>query len=233
MFLTFVVMTGMAASIIPDSHPFHWGGHVSAGQSIEIRNTLGSIRAEPAQGDQAEVVTEQSDLKITVTQDEHGLTFRAVHPNDAERDERVDFTVRVPKGVRFIGRTVNGSVEANSLKGDASGYTVNGNVRIRTTGSSEAETVNGSILASIGKTRSGRSLKFSAVNGGITLEMPNCLSARLFAQTLHGAVVANFPVATRSHAAGQSVSGIVGKGGPEVKLVTVNGTIRLRRTRRV
>ena len=179
------------------------------------------------------MLAEQFDLKIDVTRDEHGLTFRAVHPNDAERDVRVDFTVRVPKGVRFIGRTVNGSVEANSLKGDASGYTVNGNVRIQTTGSSEAETVNGSILASMGRTRSGQTMKFSTVNGGITLEMPNCIGANLFAHTVNGAVLANFPVATRSHAGGQSASGVLGKGGSELKLMTVNGSIRLRRTRGV
>ncbi len=223
MFLTFVVMTGMATT------PFHWGGHLSAGQSIEIQNSVGSIRAEPALGDTAEVVTEQSDLQIAVTQDKHGLTFRALHPNAADPRVRVDFTVRVPKGVRFIGRTVNGSVEANELEGDASGYTVNGNVRIRTSGESEAQTVNGSILASMGRARSGRSLKFSTVNGAITLELPKCLSAKLFGRTAHGTVVANFPLATRTQAAGQTASGVLGKGGPEVQLITVNGSIQLRR----
>jgi hypothetical protein len=35
--------------------------------------------------------------------------------NTHNNDVKVEFTVLVPQGVRFVGRSVNGDVEANSL----------------------------------------------------------------------------------------------------------------------
>ena len=48
-----------------------------------------------------------------------------------ERQRReVDFEVQVPKGVHFVGRTVNGGIEAEDLPDDAVAYTVNGGVQV-------------------------------------------------------------------------------------------------------
>ena len=46
--------------------------------------------------------------------------------NTRDNDVEVEFEVRVPAGVRFVGRTVNGGVEAADLPDDAEAYTVNG-----------------------------------------------------------------------------------------------------------
>ena len=62
-----------------------------------------------------------------------------------ENDVSVRFTVRVPAGVRFVARTVNGDVAAEGLTGDVQATTVNGGVRLSTAGQADAETVNGSI----------------------------------------------------------------------------------------
>ena len=56
----------------------------------------------------------------------------------------VHFDVRVPSGVGFVGRTVNGEVNAESLQSDAEAHTVNGSVRLTTSGLAVASTVNGS-----------------------------------------------------------------------------------------
>ena len=55
--------------------------------------------------------------------------------------------MRVPAGVRFVGRTVNGGIEADELPADAEAYTVNGSVAVDAGGEARAETVNGSIRA--------------------------------------------------------------------------------------
>ena len=46
----------------------------------------------------------------------------------------VDFVVKVPAGVRLVARTVNGAVEASGLTGDVDAETVNGSVKIETSG---------------------------------------------------------------------------------------------------
>src|SRR5579872_2113411 len=106
MLLPFAIVAAIMSTGTIPMDQFHWQGHIRAGQSIEIKGVYGSIRAEPASGDRAEVVA--SETTVEMIQSPEGIVFRAQQPASA----RIDFTVRVPKGVRFIGRTVNGSVEA-------------------------------------------------------------------------------------------------------------------------
>jgi DUF4097 and DUF4098 domain-containing protein YvlB len=89
-------------------------------------------------------------------------------------------------GVKFVGRTINGGVEADSLNGDAEGYTVNGSVKLSTTGLALASTVNGSLNLSMGRAEWPNGAKFSTVNGGITLRLPTYLAAQLNASTENG-----------------------------------------------
>jgi len=214
------------APVIKAPDGFFWEGRLAVGQSIEISNLYGSIHAEPAQGDCA-WVTAEPGAQVAVVRTAQGITIRAIEPTLAGSAHPSDFTVYVPKGVHFVGRTVNGSVEAKSLQGDAAGYTVNGDVRISSSGESRARTVNGSIQAQLGAARTGP-LEFSSVNGGITLEVPRGLDATLRASTGYGSILSDCPLARGSHDGGQDASGDLGHGGPELRLTTINGSIRLR-----
>src|ERR1041385_8672560 len=84
--------------------------------------------------------------------------------NTHDNDVKVNFTVRVPAGVRFAGHTVNGEVEAANLAGDVDAQTVNGSIRVSTSGSAEASTVNGSITASMARAQWTDALEFRTGN---------------------------------------------------------------------
>ena len=77
--------------------------------------------------------------------------------------------MRVRAGVRFIGKTVNGDVEATRLNGDIELHTVNGSINFSTTGLARA-TVNGSIRGEMGRADWRDALDMSTVNGSITLK---------------------------------------------------------------
>jgi hypothetical protein len=250
---TFVVLTLMVSAWAGPaaSDAFHWKGKVPAGQLVEIRGINGSIHAEPALGNDVEVVAyktgqvyDAAGIKVQVVEHNGGVTFCAVYPsadghpteclpgassplNSLSHDVNIDFTVRLPKGVRFVGRTVNGQVEAKSLQSDTEAHTVNGNVRLSTAGAAVGETVNGSIIASVGKINGAS--KFSTVNGGITLEMPVGAAAEVHAGTKNGLIHTDFPLEVRGAYAGRHADGVIGHGGPDLTIVTVNGTINLRR----
>src|SRR6476646_7160121 len=96
----------------------------------------------------------------------------AGHMNVNDNDVRVDFTVKVPAGVRFFGKTVNGNIEAMALRSDAAVETVNGKINLDTTGTGSAVTVNGSIDASVGASTWTEPLQFPKSNGSITLRLP-------------------------------------------------------------
>src|SRR5439155_4995065 len=129
---------------------FHWKGKVAPGKSIEIKGINGDVRAVASSGGGDVEVTavkhahrsDPDDVKIEVVPHEDGVTICAVYPSDGRRentcetgdgghmnvrdnDVTVDFTVRVPAGVRFVGKTVNGEVAAADLAGDVEANTVN------------------------------------------------------------------------------------------------------------
>jgi DUF4097 and DUF4098 domain-containing protein YvlB len=232
---------------------FHWKGKIAAGKAIEVKGVNGDVSAVAGSGE-VEVTavkharrSDPDEVKIEVVPSEDGVTICAVYPSDGRRensceagehghmnthdnDVRVDFTVHVPAGVRFVGKTVNGQVDVANLASDVDANTVNGSIRISTTGSAEAQTVNGSIIASIGRANWSDALDFRTVNGGITLDLPANLSTEVRAETVNGDIVTDFPLMVTGRLGPRSLHGTIGSGGRRLELATVNGTIRLRKT---
>ncbi|MCA1594397.1 MAG: DUF4097 family beta strand repeat-containing protein [Acidobacteria bacterium] len=236
-------------------NPFRWKGALAAGRVIEIKGINGGIKAEPSAGNEVEVVADKrgrrsnpDDVRIEVLEHGEGVTICAIYPsgeagkiNTCEagehwhshvrnNDVQVDFTVRVPAGVRFNGSTVNGNVDARGLSADAQARTVNGSINLSTTGLARANTVNGSITASLGNANWSNELEFETVNGGIDLSFPSGLSAELHAETVNGDIISDFPVTVQGRFSKRNLNGqIGGGGGRELRLKTVNGNVQIRR----
>jgi len=253
---TLVLLT--AGLALPARHAaaqaeFHWKGTIAAGKAIEIKGVNGDVRAV-AGSDAVEVTavkharrSDPDEVKIAVVEHADGVTICAVYPSDGRRentcepgdgghmsthdnDVQVDFTVRVPAGVRFRGKTVNGAVEAANLASDVDASTVNGGIRISTAGSAEAHTVNGSIVAALGRSNWSDAIEFSTVNGGITLDLPAGLSTEVRASTVNGDIETDFPLTVTGRLGPRSLRGTIGSGGRQLALSTVNGSIKLRKT---
>ncbi len=233
---------------------FRWTGSVAAGRSLEVKGINGGIRAEETTGSQVEVLankkgrrSDPKQVQIQVVEHDQGVTICAVYPsgdaskpneckpgeggrmNVRDNDVKVDFTVHVPAGVRFIGRTVNGGIEANGLKGDAEGYSVNGGLRLSTFGTVQAKTVNGGITASLKESNWEGPLNFETVNGGIEVELPAGINTEFLAETVNGRISSDFPVTVQGKINPRRLSGTIGNGGRQLTMKTVNGSIELRR----
>ncbi len=233
---------------------FRWKGRIAAGKAIEIKGINGAIRAETAAADEAEVVatktgrrSDPKTVEIKVVEHADGVTLCAVYPspdagkpnecapgkggrmNNRDNDVQVDFAVRVPAGVRFLGRTVNGKIQATGLRSDVEAHTVNGSVDVATRGLVEAQTVNGGITASLGSMPGSQPLTFNTVNGSITLELPEGANTDVTAETVNGGIETDFPLTIQGRFGPKKLSGKIGSGGRALNLKTVNGSIRLRR----
>ena len=226
-----------------------WSGRLAAGRTLEIRGVNGEVSAEPASGDQVEVRAtkhgrddDPDDVRIEVVEHDGGVTICAVYPGRSntcrpgggtmrvrDNDVEVDFTVRVPRGVRFEGVSVNGDVAATNLDGPVELHTVNGGVQLETaSGDAEAQTVNGGITAVV-HALGERPLRFQTVNGGITVSLPAGLDADLEAQTVNGSIQTDFAIQVQGRMNPRELNGRIGRGGRVLELETVNGSIRLRR----
>lgn len=250
-----IAMTAAApGGAVAQGSDFEWRGDLRAGQTLEIRSTNGHIRAEPSPDGRVHVVAEKrarrsdpATVRVEVVEHDRGVTICAVYPTPADasrpnecrpgggrsstsdNDVQVDFFVRVPAGVRLAGHTANGNIQAEGLSSDVLAETVNGNVRIRTGGFARASTVNGSIVGRLGTSSFADDIAFETVNGSITVEMPDGLDADFRATTVNGSIDSDFPILVSGTVSRQSMEGTIGSGGHELRLSTVNGSIRLRK----
>lgn len=232
---------------------FRWAGRMADGQTLEIRGVNGAIRVEAASGAQAEVTarksarrSDPSDVEIVVVPHDGGVTLCALYPSERGRenecrpgggrnnthdnDVKVEWTVRLPSGIHLSAHTVNGDVTVREAGASVRATTVNGDVDIVTRGTAEARTVNGSIDASLGRADWQGTMRFSTVNGGITLGVPASISADVEASTVNGSIESDFPITVRGRFGPRSLRGTIGDGGRDLELETVNGSIRLRRS---
>jgi DUF4097 and DUF4098 domain-containing protein YvlB len=173
-----------------------------------------------------------------------GVTVCAVYPSEGtpnectpgeggrmrvrDNDVNVEFRVKVPAGVRFVGRTVNGAITARQIEADAGAHTVNGGVELDAAGTARAETVNGGITARLGRADWTGALQLKTVNGGIDVSLPAGLSADVKASTVNGDIQTDFQLTVTGRITRRSLQGTIGAGGRLLEMETVNGGIELR-----
>jgi len=274
---TFVILTALATAAVltardaqaQNPNPWSWRGAVAAGRTLEVRGVMGTIRAEPATGREVEVTAtkhaEDSDInavRIEIVQHEGNVTICAVYPgagNSCEpgggenhlrghNDVEVDFAVKVPAGVDFVGaavsgdvtvtgltgkvdlNSVSGNVSATELAGRADLNSVSGDVVLETaSGDASGRSVSGDVRATI-RGRATAPLRFSSVSGDLTISLPRDIGADVEMNSVSGEMSSDFPLTLgaggrvrRSH-----MQARLGAGGRALILSTVSGDVHLR-----
>ncbi|MEO7503385.1 MAG: hypothetical protein ABIW94_12165 [Gemmatimonadaceae bacterium] len=74
-------------------------------------------------------------------------------------------------------------------------------------------------------------MKFSTVNGGITVETPASLDAIVSLDTMHGGISSDFPVQITGEFGPRHAEGTIGRGGRRIRMSTVNGSVELLKAR--
>jgi hypothetical protein len=248
-FLSIIVLSSPAAA----QTSWSWQGHVPTGLTLEVAGINGDIRATPAHGPEVRVTAEKvarggepEGVRIEVVQHGNGVTICAVYPTPEGRSEntcrpggggqsvqnnpvQVVFQVEVPPGVNFTARTVQGDIDASDLESNIAVHTVNGAIRASTTGTATARTVNGAIDVAMGGSYLAEPVSYETVNGDITLRFAGELHARLRATTLNGSIRSDYPMTVHGTVSRRNIDAVLGAGGPDLQMKTVNGTIEIRR----
>jgi putative adhesin len=238
---------------------FHWRGHVDGGRWVRVRDLSGSIRVERASGAEVEISGRKSghgtadDVTITMQRtgadsgdvlvcavwagtsrcDERGYSSHSHHDwrrHHDEEDVSVDFTVRVPPGVRVVAATVNGDVDVSGATADVEAESVNGGVDASTDGGPvRASSVNGAVRARMTKVAGSDRLDYSSVNGSVTVTLPADLKADVELETVNGSVRSDFPISVTGSIEPQHLRGTIGGGGLRLHVETVNGSVELKK----
>ncbi len=153
-----------------------------------------------------------------------------------------DFDVKVPHNTDLYLRTVNnGSIEVKNVEGEFEIKNVNGRIEMNEVGGSgEAHTVNGEVKVLFNQNPES-DCSFRTINGDIRISFRKDLSADFRLKTFNGEAYSDFPfsylssrAATQGRKKGKYVYksdrfvGVrISKGGPEIKIDTLNGDILL------
>lgn len=216
----------------------------TSGSDVEVTAVRRAERSDP------------ESVRIEVVPHEGGVTVCAVYPRGPRSGERggaqapnrcdpgewrgmsvrdndveVDFTVRVPAGVRLAARNVSGDVDAEGMRGHVDARSVSGDVRISTSGYGEASTVSGEIVAVLGSGAWSGGLEFRTVSGDVTVEIPARTSTEVRVETMSGDIESDFPLEVERRSMRRRARGTIGEGGRELYLATLSGDVRLRRAR--
>ena len=239
-----------------DRDAFTWSGRIPDGRWIRVRNLNGAILVEPGSGDRVEVTAtkqwrrgDPESVHFEVQKfgsngesvvicalwgnrsscDENGYEThgdRSTHNNDVS----VEFRVKVPRGVRVGVYTVNGGVTVDGASAEVEATTVNGTVDATTSGGPiNASTVNGSVRVRVGRFTSDDDMSFSTVNGSVTAEFGGDIDADVDLGTVNGRFFTDYPVTVSGRLDPRHLKARIGRGGPRIKLSTVNGNVELRR----
>lgn len=234
---------------------FEWEGRVSEGRWVYVRNLNGAIHVDRASGSEVEITATKSwrrgnpdDVRIEQSTsggsvivcaiwnentqcDEDGYRTRGNRNRDDRNnnDTAVEFTVRLPAGVKLVTSTVNGGLEIRGATSEVEATTVNGSIDASSTGGPvTAHTVNGEInvrMATIGD----KDLDFRTVNGSIEVTMPDRIDADVDISTVNGRVSSDFPMTLSGRINPRRLRGQIGSGGRNLRFSTVNGSVEIRR----
>ena len=226
----------------------HWTGAMHAGQTLTVKNISGDITVEPASGETAEINAEKSgrdadQVQISIISNEEGVEVCTIYPGEGNTCDhshsdnvraRVDYTIKIPRDVKLRAANVNGEVTAENLGAEADVSSVNGSVRVSTATWAEAESVNGSVHAKLGRADWPSQAEFKSVNGNVDVTVPADLNADVRFSTLNGNIHSdfNYTVASGTRIGGHpgtKVDATIGSGGRGLRLESVNGDLDLRK----
>jgi Putative adhesin len=238
---------------------FHWQGNLKPGQTLEIIGRNGGIDATAtgAAGDAAQVEGikeshgDANEVFVEVVEYSDGVTICAVYEKDAqpgrchrggaESDQhgwswhnnnhtKLNFTVKVPRGVVLKAMTTNGGIRGRDLNSVVEAATTNGNVDVSTSEWASARTTNGGVNVAMGSANWSGEIELLTTNGSVHASLPASSEFKLRASTTNGGIHTDFPVTVMGSFGSKDLSGTIGGGGRDLRLATTNGGIEIRKS---
>ncbi len=153
------------------------------------------------------------------------------HGPSARRRESwgVTWIVEVPIETDLSIDTHNGGISIRDVDGHIRFDALNGGVRLTgLAGDVQGQTTNGGLHVQLdGRRWDGAEMDVKTTNGGVEITVPEGYSAQLETGTVNGGLNFDIPVTVRGRV-DRRIRTQLGEGGPLVRAVTTNGSVRVR-----
>ncbi len=189
------------------------------------------------------------ETEIVIRETGGGLTIEVDLPDNSWRkrgNASVNFRLTVPRGASIEGGSTNGGIEITGVDGRVEVETTNGSIALRDIGGdTDVETTNGQIKAfGIGGALNARTtnggidaevlatslqddMRLTTTNGSVDLALSSALAASVDASAQNGRVYNDIDGISSSSSSRKSASFDMNGGGPEIRLRTTNGRIKI------
>lgn len=164
-------------------------------------------------------------------------------------DTRIDFEVRVPEGVNFVGQTVTEGVVLTGLRSNAEGYSIAGDVLISDVrgGIIDAASISGDItfervdaprvyagtlsgdVRFAGTVRPNGDYSFLSHTGELSVALPARSGVTLYVFSPRSGLHSSVDLVPASATARRRFTGRQGNGSARMSLTTMNGEVAIRR----
>ncbi len=203
---------------------------VDVNAEIKVRASSKSLAREYLKNIEI-VVRERGDVLIIKVEQPHdrGGSFMDWIFGGGKPNVTVNFWIKTPEEMDIEASSVNGSVEAVGIVGQASIRTTNGKiVAEEIKGAVQASTTNGSIFVNIQAHNLDDDIDLHTVNGSIKLIVDRDIEADVNISTVNGSISTDFPLEVKGKWGPKKANGEINGGGPLIKLETVNGSVAIR-----
>jgi len=216
------------------------------GTSVEV---VAERTAKSSTDDSAKELLKQIEMREEVGDARVRVEVRAPRMHGGSGHE-IRWTLKVPRGVAVDLRTINGGIKMNALEGEVRARTTNGGITGNALNATavDASTTNGGVEIELSRAVSTGSFELQAVNGGVSLTMPGDSKADFAAKCVNGGITLDGldlkvsgesmsnPNEFEQHLEGarkfrRRLEGQLNGGGARVSLDTVNGGVKILRTR--
>ncbi len=235
-----LVVAAMVPGIVASAQELHKSYAIPAGGHIVIKNVSGDLSITGYNGsgiivDAYPFGRDQNLIKIEDLSGGDKVELRVVYPQSCNCDAGVNFSVRVPANANYnFDRlaSVSGSVEITGVRGSINAASVSGSVTVRdVTGTVNATSVSGAVDAEIAAIEGAGDMKFSSVSGSVNVKAPGNSNLKVEMSSVSGGLETDFPIEVQEpdYGPGRSARGIVGAGGPSLRVTSVSGKVSLTR----
>ena len=215
---------------------------LAAGGGVSLDNVNGDVSIEVWDRSEVRVYAVKSAsspellelLLVEVDAKPDALRINTHYPStrDSEREMgshmQVEYTLTVPRSAKIENvDLVNGSLLVVGVEGGVEAETVNGSIAVREcSGNAALSSVNGGIELYTTRLEPSEGVDLEAVNGSLDLYLAAAVGAEIRAESVNGAIRNDFGLEVRKGKyVGSDLSGVIGGGGGNVHLETVNGSI--------
>ena len=248
----------LLASIACAAQDFSKKYELAAGGHINIHSVSGNVTVTGYNGNAVLVTAikegrDRDRVEVEDLRSGDRIDLRSRYPERCNCDASINFTVQVPRGVKYNfdkigsasgnieirgvageinGRSASGDVIVEDVEGNIAAGSASGDVRVRNAvGTVNAHSASGDVEVDLAGVEGAGNMEFTSASGNVRVKAPASLDADVDMSCTSGDLKTDFAISVSEpeHGSRRSAHGRLGNGSRSLKIRSSSGNVSLMR----